>query len=944
MLIIALMATTLITAQQPTGSIVGKLTDLEYNNEPLAFANILIKGTTQGATSDFDGLYEISGVAPGTYTLVYSYLGYETVEIPNIEVVAGKVTNIDLPMSASEGVALDEVVVTTVARKDSEAALLLDQKRAITLETSIGAQELARKGASDAAAAVSKVTGVSKEEGGNVYVRGLGDRYNVTTINGLPLPSNNTSKKNIDLKIFGTDIIESIGVDKTYNSQNYGDFGGANINIVSRDYTGSGFFEVGMGLGGNSETFGADEFYLFDGPNFTGFYNKEIPNNPFDNPFKTSWDRKSQATPINSSVSLKGGDSFNIGENSRLNFFAVAAFDNGNSYQEGVNRGAPNLGTGLPNSDFDYEKYTYNTATTLMGNVGLNLGNSHRLKYNFLLLNNSEQEHEEFTGILDREDEAPNGGGFVQRSTFERTTLMVNQLLGSHGLGKKFDVNWGLGYNTVQNLVPNRRQNTVLPHTNTDPQGPKSFRLISSASANHRFFQDLEEEELAANLSTTFKFKKNADDLFDGKLTLGYNGKFKDVSFEATQFNYQILNFANQPFVDPYNIDAYFEENGPGSGLWQIRTFRGTASTPGVLDPQIYGGEQQINAGFLNLEYKFTPKFTLLAGLRGEQIIQKIEWSTVIQGEGSNELDAFEFLPSLALKYEINDKQNLRLAASKTYTLPQFKERAPFLFQEEVNQDTQGNPDLVNSTNYNVDLRWELFPSASELVSLSVFGKYIENPINTFLVVSAANNLSYANTGDSATAFGAELEVKLDVFENERESNNGPLSERLSVGGNISYLNTNQKLDYQKVSRETNFAAAFTNTEAPLQGASDLILNADISYYKEFGTGKNFRSTLAANYFSDRIYALGSTGRGHLMDKGFVTLDFISAIGLGEHFGLGLNIKNLLNPLIERVNENAEGDLDFTNPAIPSFLEAGPVTALSYKRGMDFSLSLTYKF
>ena len=200
------------------------------------------------------------------------------------------------------------------------------------------------------------------------------------------------------------------------------------------------------------------------------------------------------------------------------------------------------------------------------------------------------------------------------------------------------------------------------------------------------------------------------------------------------------------------------------------------------------------------------------AGARAEQINQTIEWSTVIQGDDSNELDTFEFLPSLALKYELNEKQNLRFAASKTYTLPQFKERAPFLFQEEINQDTQGNPALENSTNYNVDLRWELFPSSSEILSFAVFGKYIENPINTFLIVSAANNLSYANTGDSATAFGAEIEARVDIFENERETASSMLTDRLSVGGNIAYLNTNQKLDYQKVSEETDFAAEVAAT------------------------------------------------------------------------------------------------------------------------------------
>jgi len=291
-------------------------------------------------------------------------------------------------------------------------------------------QELIRKGASDAATAVSKVTGISKEEGsGNVYVRGLGDRFNITTLNGLPLPSNNTSKKNIDLSLFGTSIIQSIGIDKTYNAKNYGDFGGANINIISKNYTGSGFIEIGASSGGNSAAISVDEFYTTDGPSSLGFYDQSIPDNPFSNTFSTSWDRVRAGTPINSGVSLKGGDTYTFGENNRLNFFAVGSFNNDYSYREGVNRGAPNVGNGLPNSDFDFERFSYKTSTTLMSNIGLRLGNSHNLKYNFLLLNNSEQKQEEFFGIIDREDDAPNGGGFIQRATFDRTTLYIHQCI-----------------------------------------------------------------------------------------------------------------------------------------------------------------------------------------------------------------------------------------------------------------------------------------------------------------------------------------------------------------------------------------------------------------------------------------------------------------------------------------------------------------------------------
>ena len=213
------IATTAFTNAQSNGSIVGKIIDKEANDEPLAFANILIKSTTKGTTSDFDGLYEIDNVEPGTYTLSFSYLGYESIEIQNVIVESGKSTTINVSMTASEGMSLDEVVVTTTTKKDTEAALLLDQKRAVEIKTAIGAQELAKKAVSDAADANTKVTGVNKKEGsGKIYVRGLGDRYNSTTFNGLPLPSNDPGDKNIDLSLFGTDIIENVGISKSFSS------------------------------------------------------------------------------------------------------------------------------------------------------------------------------------------------------------------------------------------------------------------------------------------------------------------------------------------------------------------------------------------------------------------------------------------------------------------------------------------------------------------------------------------------------------------------------------------------------------------------------------------------------------------------------------------------------------------------------------------------------
>lgn len=908
------------------------------NNDPLAFANVLIKGTTKGTTSDFDGLYEIANLEPGNYTVQYSYVGYETIEIPNVAIVAGKVTTINVPMAANQGMQLDEIIITTVARKDSETALLLDQKKAVEMKTSIGAQELARKGVSDVATAVTKTTGISKQEGsGSIFVRGLGDRYNVTTMNGLPLPSNTPSKKNIDLGIFSTDIVEFIGIDKTYSTKNYGDFAGANINIASKNYKGSGFLELGVGVGANTEAIGESNFYLNDGPNASGFYTNDYPEFPLNNyNYTTSWDREVGPTPIVTSLSLSGGDSYTLGEESKLSFFAVSTFENDYKYKEGVARGSTSP-SGLTAKDFDYTSYEYNTNTTLMANIGYSIGRT-SIKYNSLYVNTSSQKQQEYNGVIDAFDYAPNGGGLIQRGVFERTSLFVNQLLGDHKIGDQLEVNWGASYNTVESSIPNRKQTTLSPDDWNDPNGPKSFRRSISNSDNHRFYQDLNEDELATNLSTTYKFKKNEDDLYDGKLTIGYSGRFKEVDFAATQFNFNINTRNNdgsiipQPIVnDVYDLDSYFNQENLNAGLFTLSTFRGNVNNPIALQPQTYGGKQDIHAAYTNLEYILNPKFTLIAGLRVEQINQSIEWSTSLDPQGdTNEFEKTELLPALSLKYELNDKQNLKFAASKTYTLPQYKERALFLF-EDVTTTTTGNPTLYASTDYNFDLKWELFPNSSELVSVGVFGKYIENPINEITINSAANVISYVNSGDWAKAYGVELEVRKDIFTNEKDTEDKVLKTVFSAGLNASYMSTNQELNPDKILSETTEAGFplsvnFTNEEDDLTGASDLLLNGDLSLSKDYSKHKNISTTIAYNYFSDRIYALGVQGKGNLVDKGVGSLDFIAKAQLNEHIKIGLSAKNLLNPSVERFQDEQD------------------VTVLSYKKGANVKLSLSYNF
>ena len=900
------------------GTVTGTILDKEFNNEPLPFANIVIKGTKQGTSTDENGKYSIS-LKPGNYTLVIGYLGYETKEIPfTIKANEKKVINHTLEAS---GVQLADIEIIQVVSKEKESALLQEQQKAVEIKQSIGAEEISKKGIGDVAAAVAKTSGISKQEGSSdIFVRGLGDRYNSTTMNGLPLPSNNPSTKNMSLDVFSTDIVEYIGIDKTFNYKNYGDFAGANVDIVSKTYKGSGMIEVGSGMNVNSNAISQNKFYLQDGPNFHGFSNQPIPNNPLNGyNFTTSWDKQG-ATPVGSAFYLRGGDSYSVGSNGKLSFFLNASFDNNYNYKEGARRGGVST-QAIAARDFFRQSYEYNTSSNAMANINYKINSNHNIKWNSMYINSSSQKHEEFRGIIDVFD-AP-GNGYLSRSTFERTSLLINQLLGNHTLSNRLNFDWGISYNMMTNVIPDRMQNTFVPLDNNNPNSPLIVSDLNQ-SDNHRFFQEMTDDEIAGNFTLSYKFGKTADDTYKGKFIAGYSARYKEINFDATQFNFDILEpNVNLPIIDLNNIDGFFNQNGIDLGYYRISTFRGNLSNPNALNPQNYNGQQIISAGFGAIEYQFTPKLFVIAGFRSEFIIQDIFYSTSLK-TGKKLTDTMEYLPSLTAKYEVSEKQNIKIAASKTYTLPQFKERAPFLF-EEVGQSYFGNENLYNSTDYNFDLKWEMFPKNGEVISFTGFGKYIQNPINQVTVASATNDISWVNSGERAIGLGIEGEWRKSII--SRENNTTGEKTNLGFGINVSYLHTTQDLDTEKVINENpGISVAFTNQDSRLSGASDLLVNSDISFNKEFKNDKSLTATLTGGYFSDRIYALGVTGKGDLVDSEVITLDFILKYNISKNIGFGFSARNLTDPTIERTQ-------DIQNVVVDS-----------YKKGRNFSFSMKYSF
>lgn len=906
---------------QETGTIAGTLLDKEVNNQPLPFANIVVLGTTLGTSSDFDGKYEIPNVPAGTYTLEFSFTGYETLRIPDVVIEPDKVTVIDTALGATAA-ALEEVVIKVQTSREREEALLIEQKKAVEIKQSIGAQELARKGVSDAESAVTKITGITKQEGEkNVFVRGLGDRYNSTTLNGLPLPSDNPTYKNITLDFFTSDIIKTVGVSKVFDSNLYGDVAGANIDIESKELTGRQEIKLSISSGINTVTVGEDNFLVADGSNGLGFgLSSESPITSLDQySFENSLNPSAQSTQFNSSLAISGGKKFNIGED-KFSIFLVGGIDNSYQYKEGFARQIN--ATGGLGRDLDVQQYEYNVSQLLMGNFKYTFGESRNtIAFNTIYIHDNNQNVSEYFGLQTSVSDDEERPTFIRRQQTNDNNLFINQLLAEFKITDKLTADVGGSFNIARSDEPDRRQNTFL-------RIDDEFRVAAgSAGLNHRFFSELKEDDIAGRAILTYNLNNATDEYSeeDEKINLvkvGVNYRNTDRQFDFIQFN---QDFFSQTPIDRANPDAIFNQESIDNNIFRILTDRGTGDN--ALEPFFYKGERTIISPFASTTLSLFDKLTLNVGVRLDNVEQTVNYDTELISSVSSPATGPEgiieenyILPSLSLKYNFSENSILRFAGSKTYTLPQFIEVAPFLY-EDVNFSRFGNPLLQASDDYNVDLKFEWYPKSGEIITITGFFKYIDFPINTIEVNSAGNDISFVNTPE-ATAFGAELEVKKNIFVTESGDND---LNKLSAGLNISYLNTNQTLEDVDTDELT---VRYTNTEDKLSGASDLLVNADLTYNikrKKY----DFLTSLVFNYFSDRILTIGVAGRENIVETGIPTLDFVNKIKLGENFGISLSAKNLLDPEFTLTQDTTAGDT---------------IELSSYNKGINISAGLTYEF
>ena len=819
---------------------------------------------------------------------------------------------------------IEGVIIQGTTKKGSESNIITVQRKSVEVIERVGSVQLEKQGVGDVSVAVTKATGSQKQEGsGQIFIRGLGDRNNSTTINGLQVPSNDPLYKNIDLSIIKTDMIDFIGLEKVYNPKLWGDMSGANVDIVTKVYTGKPYFKINLGSSVNFNAVQKNNYFLQDGPNFFGSKMLEKPSkNAILNRgyvFKTSLKNQEINNPINSALSFDFGTNFKIGEQGKLSIFGFGGFDNSYDYFQGITGGSFDTAKG-PNKIYDNsEEFKYTTNTTGLINVNYKINSNNNINISSNYIHTTEQKLGNYNGynrdIYDVDVSQERFVTQLRRATYRTNDLLVNQLRGEHTISNPLKISWNLGYNRLDSRRPDRQENVTI----YDKVQNYSFFASSNPGANNRYYDRLLENDFVGDLHADYKLGEKA------KITLGYSGRYKDSDFRATQYNFRTLPLQGTYFVDPNNYDSFFNNtNYQAGGFFDIVTFRGDIkSSETAFVPQYFTSEIINNAGYLNVDYKFSEKLTAQVGVRYDNLKQEIFYNTTLAPDGAKvNKDYSRILPAFNLKYSVNDKHNLRLAGSKTYTTPLLIEVAPFEYVD-IDESSIGNPDVNLADNYNVDLKWEWFPQKNELISLTAFGKHIQNPIARVVIASSSNSVSFMNVGDTGRVFGLEAEVRKDIYDSGKT--------RLYTFLNGTYLNTEMTLDGDKVRREnirSNYSVNFNTSKDKLQGASDFLANANLGLEQKWGNKNTMDFVVSYSYISDNVYAVGNLGKGNLVDKAFSTLDATIKIKLANGMGFSINGRNLLNPYFTRIQDN----------------EIGEQISRKYKRGSGVGASVSYEF
>jgi hypothetical protein len=899
----------LFSASAQNGKIEGKILDGELD-DVLPFANVTIVGTNKGSTSDFDGLYSIE-VEPGTYTVSFSFVGYQTKEITEIQVKENETTRIDVTLkSAADN--LQEVIITTTARRNTEASVLNLQRKSVKVSDGMSFEGIKRTGASDVASAVKNIPGVSVQGGKYVFVRGLGDRYTKSILNGMDIPGLDPDRNTLQMDVIPSNIIENIIVSKTATADMPADFTGGVVDIVTKDFPSRESYSVSAGgsynfnmhfnsdyLQGNNS---ATDFLGFDngerdlpisqnlsipapvgrGLNSAGQSVTDITNS-FDK--KLAADRTT--SPANFNLSLSAGNSFDVGEkNNKLGYQANISYRNTTEYFEDLEQNFFFKPISLSETELTPNRTQTGDVGSnnvlISGLAGLSF-KTEKSKYSFkfLHLQNGISRAAKFRTFTFIQDDIE-----VVRDNVEYTQKSITNfnLSGSHvNDDGSWEVEWALSP-SFSNI--NDKDVRVTPF---EVIGENQFSIRpSTAGAPQRLWRDLEEVNLAGKIDVTKKHELLGR---AANLKFGLANTYKQRDFRINNYNILIKGSTTTP-INGNADNILLAEN-----IWVTETNSGSYIQGNFEPANNFKSNSNVAAAYISEEFNITEKLKSVLGLRFENY--QLNYTGVnnqgtINLNDENILDEADLFPSANLIYALNEEVNLRTSYYKTTARPSFKEASIAQIFDPLSDITFiGNINIQPSYIDNFDVRYERYGDNGQLFAVSAFYKSFTDPIELVAFPEAPNNLQPQNV-NSADVYGAELEIR---------KNFGFITEGLkkfSVNANFSVIESVVEMSQQEF-ESRQLAARDGQTiddERNLQGQSPYLINVGLRYDDN---EKGWQGGLFYNVQGETLQVVGIRNVPDAYTQPFHNMSFRLSKAFGEEKQSSINFgfSNILNDVIE---------------------------------------------
>ena len=914
--------------------------------EALIGAAAILQGTTTGGVSNLEGQATIPRLDPGTYNVEVTYISYQKQLIKDVTVEDGetKVLNVRLK---SEDLTLEEIVVSSTVLENDESALLTVQRKSAKFMDAVSADMFSRAGDSDAASAVKRVVGVTVEGGKYIYVRGLGDRYSKTILNGADIPGLDPNKNSVQLDLFPSNLIDNIIVYKSFTPDLTGEFSGGLVDVTTKNFPDRFTLQFSGSAGYNTQASFNENFlsYKGSGTDHFGFDDgyRDIPSSIQNIP--------DDFFPSSSRLGLPGEDGSPITQNditAASRSFINPQFDPGTaspfmdynlSFSVGNQMSLGKIPYGMimgltysRTNDF-YEDGTVNRFSGLVseqpnlnGDVLFSLNDKQSIQ-EFLLggiLNNSfrlnpnntiglnlmyNQGGLKETRLLQglRLDNVPDSTNLYESRVLSWTERSIAnaQLNGQHVIPgfNNFKIEWLVSYTKSTSDEPDLR----FLANNIIVRGPDDYEyLVSNQNKPGRYYRDLVEDNWDNHLNFTLPLKVFNN--LESKLKFGGAYTRKERAFREKRYIYTVRPTRYSGDIQ----QIFFDENLGYDAEGNLRTDLDVLN----VAPNNYDAELNIYAGYVSLDARISNKLRSELGVRYEQTEQNL---ISFDPNSNGNLSTQDFLPAFNLTYELVENSNLRFSYGRTLARPSFREFAPlrtFAFYGE--SDQLGDPNLKRTLIDNLDLRWEKFPRMGEYIAISAFYKKLQNPIeNTIIVQSGGSTPTYiySNVAEG-TILGAELEFRksLDFIA-------APL-QPFKIALNFTYV-------YSKVSlSQGEYEARLawdpeTKNYRDMFNQSPYVINASLIY----DNMKNgISSNLTFNVFGERLKFF-STNLPLVYEQPRPDLNFYFKKSLGDKWSLSFRARNLLNPEYKQTI-NYKGVEYIYN---------------SYTTGRDFSLGVSFK-